>query len=963
MQPFRELQSLLGPPKFECEYVLDCGPEKLSLPPKVSQEKRRHFLHKPWGFELLALLLKYGSRSTEQCPSELCHEIPCPNDQIHKKRRIVGRVRCKNIRAECPSPTCGSPVLLPGRCCKVCPGQENNPDEKISVDLAREEEEKNSRHYGSLLTSESMPKTSLVATGRFYFRKKTLSYSFVTGQEFGHPKFISFLDENGNIVEEFLTQTNEFHNITGKICGSWNRLPRRYRRQLRKDLLFAQLTNAEGATISGRIGKHFGLSSEYFSGLLLPISGSGFGSATAIVSTDSTSSTAGGVHIMILMKDVFGPTDDQDVTLDVKLEAVMDNGERRIIEDTLRVPKVVPKDATTSDLKTGFDVLEMDALGRGNLKMTVSSRNFPHYGVEGYLGSRFSCDLVDSILSPVDEDSELDEIAAMDHQNSPQRGLAWLVPKTNGELDYHIQIEDLSSNEITALQIDNGKMSRRLLMTIPLKATFNGGEASGSIRISAKEMEQLFKDNLFLNVATLANERALRGKLTIQMMSEATETIRPILLKSNLSLVSGIAWTSINAHCRLNYEMRLIGPERKTESTLTLKDFPMKNLKNLAMMPGRQLALQTFRGPTVSGHQDNLHKLSVARLDGGDASFVIRHEGHYEFEIEGRIKDVQAPPDCLPRYVRNELELMPGFLSDLGEERPEVEKELAARCLYEGGIIYEDGAQWPASHTNCHMCFCQRGKVNCDPVVCPKIECSRPIIHKGACCPVCQEEVPIDRSRGCQIEGDDQFHVAGSRWHPYIPPSGFSRCATCECHADTLEVKCTHEHCPKLDCPKDDQVREDTLACCKTCQEDNSTSTFYDPSIDYDQKTQQDMGREFTDEDILDMGGCNWKGEVRTNGESWHPHILPFGEYTCVTCTCKEGKTKCQRKSCVKLNCIHKVTDPNGCCPRCAANSSEVKEAKRHRRQQKLKKLRRMRQKIREQKRLLVRQQKAGSQD
>jgi hypothetical protein len=364
---------------------------------------------------------------------------------------------------------------------------------------------------------------------------------------------------------------------------------------------------------------------------------------------------------MILMKDVFGPTDDQDVTLDVKLEAVMDNGERRIIEDTLRVPKVVPKDATTSDLKTGFDVLEMDALGRGNLKMTVSSRNFPHYGVEGYLGSRFSCDLVDSILSPVDEDSELDEIAAMDHQNSPQRGLAWLVPKTNGELDYHIQIEDLSSNEITALQIDNGKMSRRLLMTIPLKATFNGGEASGSIRISAKEMEQLFKDNLFLNVATLANERALRGKLTIQMMSEATETIRPILLKSNLSLVSGIAWTSINAHCRLNYEvslfifrrvihfltsnswqMRLIGPERKTESTLTLKDFPMKNLKNLAMMPGRQLALQTFRGPTVSGHQDNLHKLSVARLDGGDASFVIRHEGHYEFEIEGRIKDVRG---------------------------------------------------------------------------------------------------------------------------------------------------------------------------------------------------------------------------------------------------------------------------------------------------------------------------------
>ena len=33
---------------------------------------------------------------------------------------------------------------------------------------------------------------------------------------------------------------------------------------------------------------------------------------------------------------------------------------------------------------------------------------------------------------------------------------------------------------------------------------------------------------------------------------------------------------------------------------------------------------------------------------------------------------------------------MPGYLSDLGEERPEVEKELQQRCLYEG-TIHEDG--------------------------------------------------------------------------------------------------------------------------------------------------------------------------------------------------------------------------------------------------------------------------------
>ena len=34
---------------------------------------------------------------------------------------------------------------------------------------------------------------------------------------------------------------------------------------------------------------------------------------------------------------------------------------------------------------------------------------------------------------------------------------------------------------------------------------------------------------------------------------------------------------------------------------------------------------------------------------------------------------------------------------------------------------------------------------------------------------------------GCHLEGDPVFHSPGSRWHPYIPPHGFSRCATCTC--------------------------------------------------------------------------------------------------------------------------------------------------------------------------------------
>ena len=50
---------------------------------------------------------------------------------------------------------------------------------------------------------------------------------------------------------------------------------------------------------------------------------------------------------------------------------------------------------------------------------------------------------------------------------------------------------------------------------------------------------------------------------------------------------------------------------------------------------------------------------------------------------------------------------MPGYLSDLGEVRPEIEKELKTRCLYEG-TIYEDGSQWSATHQKCQMCSCKR---------------------------------------------------------------------------------------------------------------------------------------------------------------------------------------------------------------------------------------------------------------
>ena len=130
----------------------------------------------------------------------------------------------------------------------------------------------------------------------------------------------------------------------------------------------------------------------------------------------------------------------------------------------------------------------------------------------------------------------------------------------------------------------------------------------------------------------------------------------------------------------------------------------MRNLKALNLVPGRQLDLQDFTGFEATGHQDNIHKLTMARMNSGDAALVLSREEEPGFSIEGQILGSTVPGLCLPSYARNDLELMPGYLSDLGEEIGDVSMEtMKQKCYYEDSF-FEDGAQWEASHEQCKMC-------------------------------------------------------------------------------------------------------------------------------------------------------------------------------------------------------------------------------------------------------------------
>lgn len=88
--------------------------------------------------------------------------------------------------------------------------------------------------YAAVLTGHGI---SNAATGRFYFRKKTLQYSFLMGEQLGWPDELTFLDRDDNILEDFTVSKTSLQNQTDKLCGAWERLPRKYRRLLRSEEL------------------------------------------------------------------------------------------------------------------------------------------------------------------------------------------------------------------------------------------------------------------------------------------------------------------------------------------------------------------------------------------------------------------------------------------------------------------------------------------------------------------------------------------------------------------------------------------------------------------------------------------------------------------------------------------------------------------------------------------------------
>ena len=76
-----------------------------------------------------------------------------------------------------------------------------------------------------------------------------------------------------------------------------------------------------------------------------------------------------------------------------------------------------------------------------------------------------------------------------------------------------------------------------------------------------------------------------------------------------------------------------------------------------------------------------------------------------------------------------------------------------------------------------------RGTTQCQPILCPTLSCANPVTPPGECCPTCSD---TQQNSYCEYEGDERKHLAGTTWHPYIPPVGFYECVICSCPVSKL---------------------------------------------------------------------------------------------------------------------------------------------------------------------------------
>ncbi|XP_015181074.1 PREDICTED: dorsal-ventral patterning protein Sog [Polistes dominula] len=887
-------------------------------------------------------------------PFGVMYCIKCECIPVQKKRRIIARVQCRNIKNECPKPTCDEPVLLPGRCCKSCPGDYiTDTVQDLPAQLTSEEEERSLKHFGTLLTGktsqvirrdDATPSFSYnsaynyLATGRFTFHRKNLYYSFYLSAGTPRPRSIQFIDSSGNILEEQTIDAagGVYQNATGKVCGVWRRVPRDYRKLLREERLHVSFIWEPCASLTGQLSRYRALSSEQFTSLLEPTMGvdrsvmSGAG-GTAIVSASSASAPS--IHISLVFNGVFLPNDVSEVPIIVQLEHV--EKDYIVLTEEIIVKKP-SNELNFGEVRSALSGADLRLLTRGKLSISIISRRDPQaLRLSGMVGPRVSCDMYQTLL--------------ISESSSKASGLAWAFLDRTGALRYGVRLIGLEEESPLVTLVDEGGKRRTELED--LTPSLRDGFANGTLdRPGPRFLEPLFNGELSVVAASHLGS-LLRGRLLQRPVADARDTAAPVLLRrlnddSQHPALTALIWTAIDLDCALHYELEIAGLEQPSISSNGDQDertfgLYLETMPILAQgAPVARRLLEEFTGNILEGSVTGLSPVELYRIESGIGLLEVMDKQTGSL-LKAPFK-ARAPLSCLPHYADNDVASVVAY--NVYPPRSDIE---TGACFHETRF-YEEGTQWTSANDPCSMCHCYRGLAQCDPVPCPVLACPQGKQLKptaGHCCPICSATATNTTAksnvtyvgRGCILAG--QYHPSGASWHPYLPPVGFDTCAVCTCDAVTLEVKCPRVQCPPLDCDEKIAFRPDKKACCKQCPSTTPSSAIAvtgnldGMSLPRDQAVLSILR---SPEEILATGGCKYPlGGPYENGMEWHPRVHSHGEMKCVKCRCKNGEVRCERKRCPRSLCnsiAHQmkrgdyVADGDDCC------TVQCRRARRHHR-------------------------------
>ncbi|GAB6026926.1 Cysteine-rich motor neuron 1 protein [Chamberlinius hualienensis] len=164
---------------------------------------------------------------------------------------------------------------------------------------------------------------------------------------------------------------------------------------------------------------------------------------------------------------------------------------------------------------------------------------------------------------------------------------------------------------------------------------------------------------------------------------------------------------------------------------------------------------------------------------------------------------------------------------------PETKKAVLSNrsCSVDGGrMVHEDGSLWWAD--DCQSCKCSYGKIHCFPVKCPKLNCDRPVLKKGQCCPFC-----VEMKRTSCLH-DDILHDSGEVWM-------LNECTQCICLNG--QTKCQEKICNQQ-C--NSTVVKLSGQCCPLC-----LSSATNKSIDQTMTLATDQANVTTSKDV-ESGSC-----------------------------------------------------------------------------------------------------------